>query len=377
MYVKSLFMPRLNTELIGSIYDASLDSTQWQSVMNSISNLYHASVGVLMCHDHFYPAHDIHIHVRNPEDIQQLYQQEYFLDGDLWYQIAKRNWPAQTVTLGEEHISDTQLRKTDFYNDILKPADCGQQLSGSISADSRSTKAIALSRPFNSKRFSQEDKNSMRDLVGHLRRAFSIHEKISSTEKQQKLIERLFSMTTMAAMVCSTTGKIVFSNELADNILCEGNGLQVSGAQLICDDRIANDALQAALKNIDGNGSAVIKVEKTGSADFYQVMVFLIDNRKYDINGNEVLAGVFISSTRQDARPDAKLLQELYNLTNAEVSTAQLLYMGLSPVELARHKQVKVSTVRTQLHRIFEKTNTRNQAQLVRLIAENIAWHRV
>jgi DNA-binding CsgD family transcriptional regulator len=51
--------------------------------------------------------------------------------------------------------------------------------------------------------------------------------------------------------------------------------------------------------------------------------------------------------------------------------------MGLSPAELAGYKQVKVSTVRTQLHRIFEKTNTRNQAQLVRLIAENIAWYRL
>ena len=62
-------------------------------------------------------------------------------------------------------------------------------------------------------------------------------------------------------------------------------------------------------------------------------------------------------------------LRDAYGLTDAEIAVASLL--GDEPAGtagIARTLGIAVSTVRTHLHRVFEKTGTHRQADLVRLI---------
>ncbi len=352
-----------------------MDSSQWDAVLNNIADYYDASVCVLMCHNHFFPKSDIHVHVRNPEEIQKRYMEEYFLDGDIWYQIARRNWPKQSVIIGEEHISDTQLKKTDFYNDILKPADCGQQLSGSIAGTPASTKAVAISRPFTSQRFSQADKHSMSELVAHLKRAFDIHEKLCRGERQNSLLERLLAMTNTAAIVCSTDGRPVFQNLLAETILKKADGLVISQGLLSCTRRTTSEEMQAVFKKIRHLGSFIMNVAGSSGPDTYRLMIFPIDSNQHAFKTDGDLVGIFVHQTLQDRQVDTLFLQDLLGLTVAEAAIAGYIYSGFTPAQIAEHKGVKVSTVRTQLHRIFDKTGTRNQAQLVRIIAEAQIWH--
>ena len=368
-------MTLLSNELIENIYDASLDSTQWDAVLSNIADYYDASVCVLMCHNNFFPQNDIHVHVRNPHEIQQLYMQEYFLDGDIWYQVARRNWPKQSIIIGEEHISDTQLRKTAFYNDILKPADGGQQLSGPIENSPTATKAIAISRPFSGKRFCESDKQSMSELVAHLKRAFDIHEKLCMGANQNSLLDRLLGMTSTAAIVCSTEGNIVFSNTLADNILKQGDGLSVSQGILNCAKRTITEEMHAVLKSVRSMGSFIMNVDGLKEYGTYRLMFFPIDNNQHAFGVHNDLVGIFIHQASNDRNLDTTFMQTLFGLTRSESLVSGLIYSGLTPAQIAEGNKVKISTVRTQLHRIFDKTGTRNQAQLVRLMAETLIWH--
>jgi DNA-binding CsgD family transcriptional regulator len=63
-------------------------------------------------------------------------------------------------------------------------------------------------------------------------------------------------------------------------------------------------------------------------------------------------------------------LAELYNLTSAEARTAQALLAGKGPREIAAALNVGVATVHTRLHRVFDKTGTTRQAELLRLLME-------
>ena len=367
-------MTMLSNELVENIYDAALDSTHWQAVLNSVADYYDASVCVLMCHNHDFPQNDVHVHVHNPEEIQQLYMQEYFLDGDLWYQIARRNWQRESVIIGEEHISDEQLCRTAFYNDILKPADAGQQLSGSIAASGASTKAVAISRPLSSKRFCQSDKHSMSELVGHLRRAFDIHEKLTLGESQNSLLQRLLAMTNTAAIVCTSDATPVFHNSLAETFLREADGLLVSQGSLVCKRRTNTEEMHAVFKKLRTLGSFMMNIEGLNGPNSYNLMMFPIDSARHAMDQDRDLVGIFVHRPGDTRVPDTSALRELFNLTVAEAVIAGFIYSGLTPAQIAQKKQVTVSTVRTQLHRIFEKTGTRNQAQLVRVMAETQIW---
>ncbi|XCV40784.1 helix-turn-helix transcriptional regulator [Methylococcus sp. ANG] len=54
--------------------------------------------------------------------------------------------------------------------------------------------------------------------------------------------------------------------------------------------------------------------------------------------------------------------------TQTEVRLAEALVAGLSPGEYAADAGVSMNTVRTQIRSMFEKTRTRRQADLVKLL---------
>ena len=60
--------------------------------------------------------------------------------------------------------------------------------------------------------------------------------------------------------------------------------------------------------------------------------------------------------------------RQLFDLTDTEAKFASALASGLSLTEAAVAQGVRISTARTHLARIFQKTNTRQQSQLVSLL---------
>ena len=67
-------------------------------------------------------------------------------------------------------------------------------------------------------------------------------------------------------------------------------------------------------------------------------------------------------------RPNA-ILSRRYDLTAGELRVLLALIDTGSVAEVARHLGISEGTVRNHLHRLFEKTGTRRQAELVRLVS--------
>jgi DNA-binding CsgD family transcriptional regulator len=62
------------------------------------------------------------------------------------------------------------------------------------------------------------------------------------------------------------------------------------------------------------------------------------------------------------------LMRSQYGFTRAETEVASGLLTGYSVEEIAALRHVSVATVRDQLKRLFGKTGTKRQAELVRLL---------
>jgi DNA-binding CsgD family transcriptional regulator len=72
-----------------------------------------------------------------------------------------------------------------------------------------------------------------------------------------------------------------------------------------------------------------------------------------------------------------QLLQDIYHLTPAEAAVANLVAKGTVPKQVARMLCVAPSTVRTHLHRAFEKSGVKRQTELANLVHRlpNLAIH--
>lgn len=68
-------------------------------------------------------------------------------------------------------------------------------------------------------------------------------------------------------------------------------------------------------------------------------------------------------------QPNPFMLKRMFGLTTAETRLALHLARGEHPDDVARNSRVSPTTVRSQLAALFGKTQTRRQAELVKLLA--------
>jgi DNA-binding CsgD family transcriptional regulator len=68
-------------------------------------------------------------------------------------------------------------------------------------------------------------------------------------------------------------------------------------------------------------------------------------------------------------QPRPRTLERMFGLTGAEMNLATAIATGSAPADLARQRHVSQATVRSQLAKVFAKTHTRRQAELVALLA--------
>ena len=66
--------------------------------------------------------------------------------------------------------------------------------------------------------------------------------------------------------------------------------------------------------------------------------------------------------------PSVEVLRRIYRLTRAESQVAVRVLHGDGLAPIAEELSVSLTTVRTHLQRIFDKTGTHRQAELVRLL---------
>jgi DNA-binding CsgD family transcriptional regulator len=80
------------------------------------------------------------------------------------------------------------------------------------------------------------------------------------------------------------------------------------------------------------------------------------------------LVAVFVIDPNAVADPSPEQLRAQFGLTAAEAAFACAIVRGQGVKECARTIGISEPTARTHLHRIFEKTGTKRQAELVRVI---------
>lgn len=74
---------------------------------------------------------------------------------------------------------------------------------------------------------------------------------------------------------------------------------------------------------------------------------------------------IFLTQPHQEREASPELLARMYDLTPAAASVAALLIGGLTTEEIADALGIEVTTVRSHLRQLFDRTGTSRQAELV------------
>jgi DNA-binding CsgD family transcriptional regulator len=170
-------------------------------------------------------------------------------------------------------------------------------------------------------------------------------------------------------------GGIIHRNTAADEILHAGDPLRSLCGRLMANDTRADRTLREAIAAV-GHGDATIGGRATAlpltaqNGDRYIAHLLPLTACERHLAGTTLaaVAALVVRKATMGAWP-AEIVGESYNLTPAELRVLSgIVEIGGVP-EVAAALGVADTTIKTHLGRLFEKTGTSRQADLVKLVA--------
>lgn len=379
-------------------YEAALDPALWGLVMRRVSDALGGTAGVFIVHRQgcageprvrttysavhgdgtaeFAAAGLSARFTRFPPEVLARYMERYFLSEDLWYRKVRQHCRPGSSFIGSQLIGDGELRRSAFFRDILKPGASGRLVGAVVQVDADSSAGFTVSRPLAAADFGSREQRLMAALLPHLQRACQLDSHWADCRARQRAAEEALHRSATATVLLGADGGVLFANRRAealfarqDGIRCQGNAIRFTQPGL--DGRLAA-LIAECLATARGQGrgaGGLFRAQRPSGGAPYQVLVSPLNPRSEAtaVAGGAAACVLIHDPARPRRLPEARL-RDLYGLTPAEARTACLFLEGSGPVPIAGRLGVAVTTVRTHLYRIMEKTGTHSQVELIRVL---------
>lgn len=180
-------------------------------------------------------------------------------------------------------------------------------------------------------------------------------------------------------LVVDGQGAVRFANRTAMKIAKEGDGFLLLGNLLSGETSVATARLQEALRIVlsgrsraGETGNCLSMPRRSGR----RPLQIRID--RLNIAGaperNGTLAMILMVDPEYRRGISVTRLRALFDFTEKEALLVRSLMERGNTADVARDLNLSISTVRTYLKRIFHKTGTQTQADLMRLVICSPAW---
>lgn len=180
------------------------------------------------------------------------------------------------------------------------------------------------------------------------------------------LLERMLDIVDYGMLLVLPDGRVAFANQVARIELDERHPLQLAGQSLrvrhACHVGPLREALSCALLK----GLQRMLTLSEGSTPPVNLAVVPVSGP-----GSSHCAGAMVLLGKREVCDDlsAEAFARHHHLTAAEVRVLKQLCTGHRPAEIARSQGVTLSTVRTQIYCVREKTGAASIGALVRDVA--------
>jgi DNA-binding CsgD family transcriptional regulator len=234
---------------------------------------------------------------------------------------------------------------------------------------------IALHRARQTGRYEPGDIERFAMLRGHLQRALRIGVQLASMGGMCRFNTEWLERSPAAVVLFDEHRRVLFANGSARALQGRGSGVRLSPAGLTLawqpDDEKLQSLLRRALASlsaVSGTPVGVMRAARPSGRQPYTIIVSAVTREMTVLSQFRPAACVVVTDPERRPVSDAAHLQAAFGLTRAESQLAALLAAG-EKLRLAADKlDITYGTARTRLTQIFQKTGTRGQGELIRLL---------
>lgn len=366
-------------EVVDRIYVTVADPGGWIEVLQRLSSLLGATVGTLDLYDVTLRSGDIAAAFNLDPDFCRIYR-EQAAGKNLWVN-SRRAWelPAGTVLTGQMLVSDETLEKSEFYQEYLRSQNIFHLIGSRLLEEKLFTANLTLLRPKSKGSFGTSQIDIMECLMPHLLRAIQMQSRLADVIEREKASNEALDLLPFGVILVTSSGKPVLVNKIASEIAATRDGLILrrelvtasspsEGAALL---RLISKA-SAAYEKVGPHPGGALRFSRPSLKPALVVLVAPLAPRRHFLATEGASAILFITDPMTSPTNACEVVAFLFGLTPAETRLCRLLASGQSLAEAARKLGVSMNTVRTQSKRIFSKTGTRSQADLVLLLTKGV-----
>jgi DNA-binding CsgD family transcriptional regulator len=365
--------------LVESVYDASLDGEQWPAFLSMLAQQLSGVLPTLFIHDTRAHSGALAINVGYDTGTVRAYK-DHFAERNLWLRSGTHLLTPGSVRTSHIMCSRQAFLTSEWYADYCRPLNISQGIGATIHRDAMVTSNIAIFAGDDRAEFASEEIALLKALMPHMQRALKIHMHVAEANLRQGEFVEAMEPLAVGVILVTASAQVLFANRSARRLLDNGDGLMMDREGL----RTARSRETSALRALIGctvascgqgqsQSGGGLNVTRPNGRRALQVLVSPIRPQQTLHLGERAVAAIYVTDPEQVSERPEVILIRLYGLTPAEAKVAAFIVRGLSARQTAEGLAISYNTVKSHLKRVFAKTGTKRQGDLIRLIVGRAA----
>jgi DNA-binding CsgD family transcriptional regulator/PAS domain-containing protein len=362
------------SRLVGMVYDCALDPLRWEDTLaelrgalrfsNAMFTIWTAASGrpLLNVTSGIAPDYAARLSEFGPAIIEQ------------WGGPAAIG----AFEIGEPQVlsrvrSAIEWPDSSYFHEWIAPQGISDLMAVAITRERDNYCSVGFARHVSDGPIGGAEIDLVRLLAPHIRRAAAISRMLDISAVTTATFAATLDAAPTPILLVDEALEIVHANRSGHDLLSEDDGLREVRGRLVLPTPAQSQALEALLPGAGrqesglGNPGGIALQRRAGPAVLHVLPLRYSPFRASLAPRAAAAVFVAVGPARQLSAGDA--LAALYGLTPAETRVLAAIATGATPAEAARQLGVGLGTTRTHLLRLFAKTSTHRQAELMRLAA--------
>ncbi len=350
--------------VVGQIYEASLDASAWPEAMGAACRFVGAPMGGIGSYAIGPKRYDIHIFSGYEAHWVELYREKYGAMNPLVGATSGRDI-GQIKCLSVAGLIGA-FDGQPMYEEWVKPQRILDIAEVVLDATVSHVATLDFVTRVEDGVLTGENLRKIELLFPHIRRSVLIGRVLKMHRRGEGELSGVVDGLAAGVFVLGGRGEILRGNAAGAAMLSAGRLVTAPGGVLRFASLEADRALREALRGERGASTALRDADGASFVAHVAPLSAVAAEDDLETPGGKI--AVFVNATHPDLAPALETLARTYGLTGAESRVARAVAeVGATPM-VARTLGVSVTTVRTHLRSLFEKTGARRQVEIVSLL---------
>ncbi|MBP8924238.1 MAG: helix-turn-helix transcriptional regulator [Pseudomonadales bacterium] len=309
-----------------------------------------------------------------PGDAQEQYHRQYYSTDPVKHALMLH--PPRRFYLRHELVSDEEVRTHPYFTEWYKLLGYNDVCSAAIPLNEHYRCHLGFTRNVGDPPFTHQETDFLDLLLPHIEQSLALFNVMDQLTLMSDLAQEHLAQAGAGFIVLNEEGRATYTNRIARAMLASNSVIHEHEGLIRIDDRQAQtrfntlvaECIAIAKYPIAMTGGAVSVPRPDGPALGIMVLPYRTHATYLRTSSDNNRATVTLFDPARPRLDPPGILRQLYRLSESEVQVCWRLANGETLEDIAESMNIGKETVRSQLKRIFAKTGTSRQSELVRLV---------